>query len=125
MTDVMQAGLAWLRQQRKAHMSRAITYRRGAASITITATPGRSTFEVDDRAGGFVQVRTHDELFDAADFYLDGKQAEPLRGDQIEVRHGDTVTTYEVSAPGGNQPWQWADPYQTVYRVHTNLIDGS
>ena len=48
MTDLLENGLDWLEEQRKAHMTKTVTYRRGASTVEVAATVGATRFEVDD-----------------------------------------------------------------------------
>jgi hypothetical protein len=64
-----------------------------------------------------------DFLIAAADLMLDGQPLIPTRGDTILVTAGESVETYEV-LPYGNEPaWRWADPHQSILRIHGKHID--
>lgn len=99
---------------RQAHLSRTVTYARGASSLQIVATVGSTTFEVDD---GTVMQRweSRDYLVRAADLVLAGGPIQPQRGDRIT----DGGVVYEVLAPAGQDCWRKSDPYGITLRIHT------
>lgn len=118
MADLLKTGAEWLRDRLKAHASRQVTYRRAAASVTLTATVGSSLLKVASGSYGEMQlVRTdRDYLIDAADLVLNDTVVEPAAGDQID---DDTDgRTYEVLAPRGEPPWRYSDNRRTILRVH-------
>ena len=45
--DVLQGGLDWLEGQRRAHMSRTVTYRRGASTVEAPGTRAAARYEED------------------------------------------------------------------------------
>ena len=58
MSDLLQDGLDWLEEQRREHLSRTVTYRRGASSVDVPATVGDSPWHHRARAHavGFTQA---------------------------------------------------------------------
>jgi hypothetical protein len=99
-----------------------VTYRRGADSAAFTATPGQSTFRVDDTYAANVRIRSRDFLFQASALLLAGVQSVPQRGDTVEETVGDKLHVHEVLRPdGGEQVWRYSDAGRTRIRVHTKL----
>ena len=123
MTDLLQQGSDWLEAKRTQYASRVVTYARGAQSVEVSATIGKTTFEVDDGYGVLVRHESRDFLILTADLVLDAEQALPQRGDRIRETQGQQVFVYEVSAPGKEPCWRYSDPYRKTLRVHTQQVD--
>jgi hypothetical protein len=123
MADMLQQASNWLEEKRTRHASREVTYARGAQSVDLPATIGKTTFEVDDGYGVLVRHESRDFLVLAADLIPGGVAALPQRGDRIRETQGDTVFVYEVTAPGNEPCWRYSDPYRKTLRVHTKQID--
>ena len=123
MTDLLQQGSDWLEAKRTQHASRVVTYARGAQSVEVSATIGKTTFEVDDGYGVLVRHESRDFLILTADLVLDAEQALPQRGDRVRETQGQQVFVYEVSAPGKEPCWRYSDPYRKTLRVHTQQVD--
>ncbi|MFM8250606.1 MAG: hypothetical protein ACKOBW_03295 [Planctomycetota bacterium] len=111
-------GLAWLGNQLQAHVSRPITYRRGAQQVALHATLGRKDFEADS-AEVRLYFRASDFLLWAADLVVGGQVVLPDRGDVIETELAGTVATFEVLAQDGVPPWEYCDPHGLMLRIHT------
>jgi len=123
MADLLETGSAWLHGQRKQHMVRTVTYRRGSASVEVRATVGQTVFRLVEDYGAQVRVVRRDYLVAAGDLVLNGQQALPEAGDRIEETDGDKVLIYEVMGPGGGEPdWRYSDPYRRTLRIHTKLV---
>jgi len=124
MTDTIARDLALLRAQRKAHMGTAVTYRRGADSVEVTATIGETPFRIAQGYGAEIVVRMRDYLIEAADLVLDGAEVLPEAGDRIEEVVGDDTYVHEVMGPGnGEPPWRWSGPDRGTLRVHAKHVD--
>ena len=122
MGDLLSTGAAWLEKQRKAHMSQSVTYSRGAASVSVSATLGRTTYQIDRGDGISVEERTRDYLIAVADLVLSSVAVEPQPGDRI-VEAGAPTKTYEVMAPEGTETsWRFCDEHRQTYRIHAKLI---
>lgn len=114
MGDLLRDGLAWLEQQRSAHMTSPVTYRRaGQADASVQATFGQTDYEVADDYGATIKAHV-------VDFMIMGDElgSEPQAGDRI-VADG---VIHEVMALGGEGCWRWSDPYRTTMRIHTKEI---
>ena len=122
MTDLLQQGSDWLEAKRTQYASRVVTYARGAQSVEVLATIGKTTFEVDDGYGVLVRHESRDFLILTADLVLDAEQVLPQRGDRIRETQNQTVFIYEVSAPGKEPCWRYSDPYRKTLRIHTTEI---
>lgn len=131
MADLLDMGARWLEDQRHRHMTKTVTYQRGAESVDVQATVGRTVFEQSDdlSAGGVVRrTESRDFLVRGVDLVLGGQRALPRAGDRI--REPDTeagrVFVYEVSAPGassGAPVFGYADPCRCTLRIHTTNVD--
>ena len=123
MVDLLQKGSDWLEEKRTQHASRVISYVRGAQSVDLSATIGKTTFEVDDGYGVLVRHESRDFLVLAADMILNGASVLPRRGDRVRETQGQQVFVYEVTAPGKGPCWRYSDPYRKTLRVHTKQVD--
>ena len=122
-TDLLQWGLAALTVEMTTHASQPIIYARGALSVDTRATFGSKLLKLDDGQGGIRMEWTDmDFLIPAEGFAFDGTPIEPTRGDTVYLLVGDNVQTFEVMPFGGEAPWRWADPHQSMIRVHTKHI---
>lgn len=118
MTDLLQTGIEWLDAQRKAVLSRSVTYQRGGDSVAISATLGTSEEEVYDQFGTSMRVKRTDFLITAADLILDGDLTTPTPGDLIVLG----TRTYEVMALSDG--CHYAElPGGVTLRIHAKLVD--
>lgn len=126
-TNLLRTGLAWLTGQLKANASEAIVYARGYDSVECRATLGTKLLKLDDGMGGFRMEWTDlDFLIPAADLDFGDGPITPLRGDVVHltISGGSDVQTFEVVPYGGTEAvWRWADPHQSMIRVHAKYID--
>jgi hypothetical protein len=121
MADLLGAGLSWLTSKLNVHASRSVTYRRGGQQVVVDATLGRKDFEADTLEGR-LYFRANDFLIPAADLDLNGQVVLPERGDLIDVDFGGSTVTFEVLAQDNLPPWEYADPHQTMLRIHTKRV---
>ncbi len=121
MGDLLRQGSQWLEQQRTAHCSSPVTYRRDQDSHEVVATFGRTEYEVEDGYGLRVGAQVIDFLISAEAFPFE----EPEVGDQVVAPSTGSgqVTVYEVMNLAGQGHWRWSDPYRTTMRIHTKQID--
>lgn len=122
MADLLQQGSDFLEHQRHAHLSRPVTYARGAESVGLNATVGRTVFEQADEFGIVQRTESRDYLLRAQDLVLAGSLTEPRVGDRISETADGTLWTYEVMAIGGEPHYRFSDPERRTLRVHTRLI---
>ena len=123
MTDLLQTSSDWLEEQRTRYAASPVEYVRGEQAVTVLATVGKTTFEVDDGYGVLVRHESRDFLVLAADLFIDGMAVLPQRGDRIRQTLGQRVFVYEVLAPGKEPCWRWSDPFRKTLRIHTKQID--
>lgn len=124
MAGLLEQASAWLEGQRTKHLTRSVTYRRGAQSVEdLPATIGKTTFELDDGDGAVIRSESRDYLVLAADLVLGGAQILPQRGDSIVETLGGKQLVYEVLAPGNEPIWRWSDPYHQTLRIHTKQVE--
>jgi len=96
-----------------------ITYARGAESIGITATVGRTVFSSLAEGAPRVEFGERDYLILAADLVIGGGTSEPAIGDRITETIDGSDVVFEVVTPETGEPaWRWSDPQRTVWRVH-------
>ena len=126
MADLLQKGLAWLDDQRHAHMTQTVLYVRDAENASYTvellATIGRTEFEQADEFGVIHKLQSRDFLIRAADLVLNSELTLPKPGDRVRETVGAQTFVYEVMAPGGEPPWRYSDPYRKTLRIHTKHI---
>ncbi len=123
MSDMLQTGMDWLEEQRKSHLSRTVTYRRGALTAEVAATVGETVFEEDDGHGIIIEQQVRDYLVAAVDLVLGGEGIEPKRGDRIEEARGSRTHVYEVSSVGTRPPCEFCDPSGKTLRIHTRQVE--
>jgi len=117
--DFLKDASEWLDGMRHAHMTTGVTYVRGSSSVELSATIGRTVFELRDDYGGIEKTEARDYIVRAEDLILDGSAVLPERGDEIRETDGAKTCVYEVMAPGKKPHWRWSDPYRKALRIHT------
>ncbi|MFG0243631.1 MAG: hypothetical protein ACF8R9_12665 [Phycisphaerales bacterium JB054] len=122
MADLLEQGAAFLDDRRHGHLTRTVTYERGASTVDLAATVGRTIFEQADESGFIRKVESRDFLVRRTDLILDGSESLPKAGDRIRETDGAQFQIYEVMAPGGEPPFRFSDPYRKVLRIHTKHV---
>jgi hypothetical protein len=122
MPDLLETGSAFLDDQRHQHMTRTVTYQRGADSVELAATIGRTEFEQADDYGVVHKIESRDFLVRTADLVLASEQTLPKAGDRIRETEGSQTFVYEVMAPGTEPPFRYSDPYRKTLRIHTKQV---
>ena len=126
MADMLEQGASWLDDQRHQHMTRSVSYARGAITVAVQATIGRTEFEQADDFGIVHKVESRDYLIRTSDLVLDGQATLPKQGDLIRESNvsGSSTTTfvYEVLSPGDEPVFRYSDPYRKALRIHTKHI---
>ena len=120
---MLEQAAGWLDGQRVAHMSRTVSYVRGAESVELAATLGSTTYEVTDDAGATVQAKATDFIISADALVLGGETVKPEPGDRINVPAGEKVLVFEVMDLGGAGHYRLADPYGKAWRIHAKQVD--
>jgi len=121
--DLLEQAVGWLGDQRTAHLSRSVTYVRGAETVELSATPGNTLYEVMDESGATVQAKATDFIVAADDLVLNGVKATPQIGARIRMAAGDQTLVFEVLDLAGSGHYRPADPYGTALRIHTKQVD--
>ena len=122
MADLLEQASNWLEDQRTEHATRTVTYQRGANTVVLSASVGRTIFEVDTGLGVVERTESRDFLVLTADLVLAGSSTLPERGDRIRETQGTTTYVYEVMAPGKEPDWRYSDPYRKTLRIHTKHV---
>ncbi|KAA0219804.1 MAG: hypothetical protein KJ057_09795 [Phycisphaerae bacterium] len=122
MADLLNTGLKWLEEQRHGHLTREITYERGADSITMLATIGRSDFEQIDEFGVVHRAQARDFLIRTQDLVIGGTEVLPQAGDRIRETDGGVTYVHDVMSPAGQPPWRYSDAFRRTLRIHTKLV---
>lgn len=121
MPNLLAQGVEWLASQLEEHAATPVTFARGADSVAITATKGRSEVEVDD-GDSVLRSQVVDWIVRHAALVLAGNQVEPAVGDEfIETVTGAT-NRYRVLALAGGEIQRPLDPARTLIRIHTKLV---
>ncbi|MBN2559910.1 MAG: hypothetical protein JXQ75_03145 [Phycisphaerae bacterium] len=123
MTDLLGHGLAWLDTQRHLHLSRAVLYCRGADSVELLATVGKTDVDVVDGAGSEVRTQATDFLIRAQDLIVAGQRILPEVGDRITVETSEATRVYEVLDLAGAGHTRPCDPAGNTLRIHTKCIE--
>lgn len=116
MADLLERGSRWLEQQRTQHCSRTVTYVRGAESVVVSATIGRTAYETDDGTAVRVDYTDRDYLLLTTDLVLSGVLTMPQPGDRIRETEVDQVLVFEVI------DWRFSDPYRQTFRIETKHV---
>jgi len=122
MGDMLEQASNWLEDQRTEHTSRTVTYQRGASTVAMVASIGRTIFDVDNGFGVVERTESRDYLVLSADLVLAGVPVLPERGDRVRETQGTTTYIYEVMAPGKEPHWRYSDPYRKTLRIHTKHV---
>lgn len=114
---------AWLAGVRSDFMSRAVTYQRSGASISLRATVGASQFVQDDQVGPRIRTEMRDYLIRVTDLVVAATQYYPQVGDRIIEVIGAKTCTFEAMTPPTDEPaWRYSDEGRTTFRIHTKLV---
>lgn len=123
MADLLKTGTEWLEQKRSAHMAQTVTYQRGSDFVEVSATVGRTLFQVEREGGIVEQWESRDFIVATADLVLSGLTVLPAVGDRILEVGGALQFTYQVLGPNPSEPpFRYSDSYRMALRIHTKLI---
>jgi hypothetical protein len=117
MANLLKQGIDFLAEKLKAHASETVIYKRGADSINICASFGKTDYKVEDESGFQIGGQVTDFLFTASDLIIDGLLTLPKAGDQIQT----DSALYEAQFIGDGC-WRYRDPYHKIIRFHTKEI---
>ena len=85
-------------------------------SVNVTATFGKSRLEIDNGAGGRIEVLSEDFIVVLTDLEINNAVIVPSEGNQVVVGS----KTYEVMTP----PFSPADNSNVRVRIHTKQVGG-
>ncbi len=119
MTTLLERGMTMVARVLPEAAGGDIVYERGANSVTITATFGRSEFVEETTDGTRISHTDRDFVFPAASLVLGGLAVTPQKGDRITV--GGEV--FQVLPMDGKQCYRQSDPQGTMIRVFAKRID--
>ena len=122
MANVLKTASSWLEDQRHEYTTETVRYERGVDGVDLSATIGRTLFEVDSGYGVIERIESRDFLVLTSDLMLEGVAALPQRGDRIRETQGATIYVYEVMAPGKEPHYRCSDPYRKTLRIHTKHV---
>ena len=135
--DLFSRGMAWLVNKQRRHCSRPVVYERVDPDggpprlIPVPAVLGQHGASAEASVQPIrIDSDDIDFLIAAADLVLDGQPVEPRVDDRIRMEANGRVRVYEVLPRGndpryrgGNTPWRWSDPQQTIRRIRGKLVD--
>ena len=122
MPNMLTTGLTWLKDKRSEHMTSTVRYIRGAHSVNLAATIGRTLFETDDQHGVAMKLETRDYLIETEDLIINGAATLPMAGDKIWEVAADSM--YEVMNTPGEPCWRYSGTSRGTLRVHTKSVHG-
>lgn len=126
MPNLQARGVAALIRRMKQTNGLAVTYTRGAQSVSITAWTGNTLFARNVKDPGAPVVWGEgDVLFAAADLVIDGENLTPQKGDTITLTLGGSSVTFGLSTPTGEPVWRYADQTRMIIRVHCKEVEVS
>jgi len=124
MPDLMARAAEFIAGKLAAELSRPVTYSRGGDSVAITASVGRSSFDVDD-GHGMLRFETRDYIVRMDALVLGGVATLPRRGDRITEASTAGDVAYEVVSVAGSPEWRPCDSSRVLIRIHTKLAGSS
>lgn len=119
MADMFADAAVWLDQQRRDHLSRAVTLR-GADGVIVPlqAAIGQTEYETANEYGAVERWESRDFIVSRADL-----PRLPVAGDLVIEEQESRRAAYEVSAPRGMPVWSPADSYGVAISIHTALVE--
>lgn len=123
--DLLDKASAWLQDQRVKFLAHMVVYQRGAESVELAATVGRTVFEQADEYGIVQRTESRDFLVRTSDLVIGGAAVLPRPGDRIRETAGGQSFVYEVLSQnqrGERPPWRYSDPQRRTLRIHTKLV---
>jgi len=117
MANILKNGIQFLADKLKSHASETVIYKRGADTVTICASFGKTDYQVQDQSGFKIGGQITDFLFQAEDLVIDRTLTVPKAGDQIQT----DSALYEAQFIGDGC-WRYSDPFRKMIRLHTKEI---
>lgn len=126
MGDLLRDGMVWLNATMREHVAQTVVYQRGADSVTLRATIGRSEGETEKEYGAREHWESKDFLISSAALVIGGVVVAPAEHDRvietISDQYGEAlfIVTHEVLPPSNEEPaWRYSDEHRQTLRVHT------
>lgn len=119
MADLLEDSSAWLAGMNRRYRGRSVVYARAGTSAEVTATVGKTAFEVPSDYGIPETLETRDYLIAVSDLAAFG---EPAPGDQVQETLNGQVEIFEVMAPASQPHFVFSDPYRQTFRIHTKHV---
>lgn len=120
--NLLERASNWLEDRRTEHATNSVTYQRANDTVVVSASIGRTIFDVDNGFGVVERTEARDFLVLTDDLVLGGARTLPERGDRVRETQGTTTFVYEVMAPGKEPHWRYSDPYRKTLRIHTKHV---
>lgn len=126
MGNLLDRGVKWAVGKLASEASVAMVYRRGALSVGLVVTRGRSEYETFDDEGNLITAVTDATFHVGADeLILGGSIVEPESGDRLEETTAKGMRIYEVMPSSGNRRPFARDASNQKLRIHTKLVKTS
>lgn len=118
--SLLSRGNSWLEGKRPTATATAVTYKRGATTVSLNATPNRTEAATIGGDGNELRSEQWEWLIRTADL-ASLSPAVPKIGDRILRTIGGDVHEFVVVAAGGTGgiSWRYADDDQLTIRVFT------
>jgi hypothetical protein len=119
---LLKRGADWLNSVFDDHVAESATYQRMALAnqpaTTVVVTPGETNLTVEDDSTVPTSFRSTDFIVTAS--LLTGwiESFEPMVGDLITFNG----RVYEVQNIPGGRCFDWTDPNETAFRIHTKFL---
>ncbi len=125
MPNLQQKGVAWLTGRLQANAAVPAYFVRGSNFVLINkVTLGNQLLKTTDNQGNVKTERTEKDFIVAANlltFDLGLTFVLPQRGDYWLLDLGAGLKRYDVMPVGNEAPWRYADPFETLVRMHTKF----
>ena len=120
--NLLDAGTEWQLAQLVEGASTSMIYRRGALSVGVVVTRGKSEYQTYDDEGNLItEVTDADFIMSASRLTLAGSVVTPETGDRIEEVTTTGTRVYEVMSSGNRRPFS-LDASRQLLRIHTKYI---
>lgn len=121
MADMLRSSLDILSRLVSSKRGVPVTYQRGATSLTISATTGRTVFRYSDADGVSVREVSADFLFLCEGAWSGAIMGVPVAGDTITDADG---RVFMVTKFNGEPCFRWTNSSHVAFRVHTSQMGG-
>lgn len=107
-------------QMLQSHAAETVTYTRGAVSVSVSATVGRTQTEQPiDANGTTIRSNWIDFLINGPDLVIASVVVKPQQGDTITRSDG---AVYEVTAMGSEPCFRRSSEHGTLLRIHAMRV---